>query len=132
MKLSKDLVGKTIYAAPTGNNARRWDGVLKKFEVVAVKRKYFELRPAGWNSTDNYCPVTGATQGAINSVYSLNSGYKFYLTHEEYTEWKDMDTLRNDLYKAFSRGYCLPEYIDDAAARQISDIIAKCKEKSDG
>ena len=84
MKLSKELEGKSIFGIPTGNNARSSTKVIE-FQVIKVKRKYFDLVQRGWerNGANSYCPDTGSLESEIRLGYGGNSGYKFFLNLEE-------------------------------------------------
>ena len=75
IEFNKDMVGKTIFGEPTGNNARR-SQELKRFKVISVKRKYVELESES-GYTDLYDKVQGHTQKDFNSGW-MNSGYNFF------------------------------------------------------
>lgn len=82
----KGLEGSNIYAKPTGNEARRWNGEPIEFTVIKLGRKYVTLKRY---SEDNYLPSSGATQSAIKSGYVNNSGYKFFSSLEALNEHQE-------------------------------------------
>lgn len=98
----KPLVGKNIYAKPTGNNARRGSvGRIDEFTVESVARKYVKLS-CGYFS-ENYCPKTGATQKAINSDYVGNAGYIFFDSKESIDYYNRIEELRSKVEVAARR-----------------------------
>lgn len=98
----KPLVGKNIYAKPTGNNARRTTNErIDQFTVESVARKYVKLN-SGYSS-DNYCPQTGATQKAINSDYVGNAGYIFFDSKESIDYYNRLQNLRSKVEIAARR-----------------------------
>jgi len=127
MEFTKEHEGKIIYARPTGNAARRWDGNLKEFEVVKVKRKYVEMRINGGVFTDNYCPKTGATQSAINAGYTTNSGYLFFESKDDYRKWEFRETVCENITK-MTRDYSLRHKLSglsDEDLRVLEHILLK-------
>lgn len=106
MKFTKEHEGKTIYAIPTGNNARRWGSgdsdESTRFAVIKVKRKYVEMMQEGYRRTENYCPETGATQSSINSGYGGNSGWNFFETLADIDRHKELNKKRK----------CIGDYFD--------------------
>lgn len=79
-EFTKDHVGRTIYALPTGNNVRRrGSNDPEPFVVDAVARRYVTVsRPDNRNWTEKLDKETGASEQAIKSGYDLNAGYKFF------------------------------------------------------
>lgn len=110
MKLSKDLIGTTIYGIPTGNNvcSSSSEQQVVEFEVMAVGRKYLTLRRDGelWTE-DKYCPKLGALQSEINRGYSYNAGYSFFTSLEAVAlveELKQTNTFIEEHYSTY-RGF---------------------------
>lgn len=105
-ELSKDLIGKTIYAYPTGDNVSRAlvrankPQVLIEFEVISVGRKYMELKRPAYTFTDRY-NLSGATQKDVQSGYSTNAGYHFFLSLEDVEIWKDKREKRSEVETYF-------------------------------
>lgn len=120
--------GQIIYGQPTGNNAR-YDRGLQKFRVESVGRKYMKLcaeySDGSFSTyTDSYCPESGATQKDINSGYGGNSGYKWYLSEDEYqvdVEHKNM----LDRCQEFFRWNVNIKSIGQDDLKQIDDILQK-------
>jgi len=129
MKLSKDLVGKTIYAIPTGNAARGWDGEPKTFEVVSIGRKYFTLRRGRGTREESYSPTSGATQTAINIGYGGNSGYKFYHSVEALQMAQEEASLRDELYMQLQGWYNIPKYLNSSDVSAMLTIIKNAQER---
>lgn len=102
MEFTKEHEGKTIIAVPTGNNARSMkysNEKYREFRVVKVKRKYVELCTLDGHLKNNYDPESGATQKDINAGYSLNAGYIFFESKEDYLEWKTTTTIVGNIEK---------------------------------
>ncbi len=101
MKFSKDLIGKTICAIPTGNNALR-GSVTKsvEFVVVSLARKYVELKRVDYDSTDEYCTTTGATKKSAQGGYSGNGGYLFFETAKECSDFQERTLLATSMKTA--------------------------------
>ena len=94
----KELIGKTIYAIPTGNNARGWKGCLEEFTVIGAKRKYVELQPKGWSRSNEYDPESGTDKQSAQGGY-FNAGYLFFPTLESVTEYRNRGELADKLSK---------------------------------
>lgn len=125
MKFTKAHEGKTIYAVPTGNNARRWGrDEPARFVVVKVKRKYVELMRDGYGRTDNYCPETGATQSAINAGYGGNSGWRFYESLEEIKQERELKDKLSKINRVFSL-LDVNGKIEQRIINEVYDIIEK-------
>lgn len=76
------FVGQTVYLEPLGNNVRYWDGVLKKAQVKAVKRKYIYCERE-YGQEIRIEIETGETphDGAF-----CNAGWRLWLAEEDYGE----------------------------------------------
>lgn len=85
IEITKEYEGKIVYAIPTGNAARGWNGEPQKFDVIKRKKIYVVLKPAGGSDghAKSYHPISGATQSEINAGYGGNSGYKFFASLED-------------------------------------------------
>lgn len=107
-ELSKDLIGKTIFGYPTGNNQSRsrtresQPQVLTEFEVIGVGRKYMELKQPKYRHTDKY-NLNGSTQQAVNSGFGLNGGYRFFETEEDCNIWIAASNRRQEVKDFFLR-----------------------------
>jgi len=123
-ELSKDLIGKTIYGYPTGNNASRSLGrnqQLIEFKVISVGRKYLEMKmylSHTYSRADKYS-LTGATQSAINSGHGLNAGYHFFMSVEDVEIWKDA-CRKHDEVQNYFRNFGKPT---DKQITQIHEIL---------
>lgn len=128
MKFTKAHEGKTIYAVPTGNYARRWGASDQdepsRFVVVKVKRKYVELMQEGYRGTDNYCPDTGSTQSAINTGYAGNSGWRFYESLEEIEREREL-RIKLKRVRSFFERTSIREEFDANVINEVYDIIEK-------
>jgi hypothetical protein len=89
MDIKDFVVGKTIYAIPTGNNVRIEKGIVT-FKVISVKRKYVELQHQFYSVTALYDPKTGATQSEMQAGYGSDAGYIFFKTENSYKEYIKM------------------------------------------
>lgn len=92
----KELIGKAIYAIPTGNAARGWKGEFAEFTVIGAKRKYVELQPKGWECSSEYDPKSGTDKQSAQGGY-FNSGYTFFPTLESITEYHSRGELADKL-----------------------------------
>ena len=102
MIFTKEMIGKEIYAIPTGNNARGAGDKIFTFKVMSVGRVYVGLSIVydGFIGNENkYCPQGGATQKAINSGYAGNSGYKFFESLDELADYRHTLELRDSFDK---------------------------------
>ncbi|GAB6071535.1 hypothetical protein JCM30760_26330 [Thiomicrorhabdus hydrogeniphila] len=122
MIFDKSMIGNTVFALPTGNALRKYGNSIFKFEVVAVKRKYVDLKEIFEDgsvspTTTAYCTETGATQKAINSGYGSNSGLKFFRTTEELEGYLTLVELRSILKTQLNE-----LNIDDLKAEQIKSL----------
>lgn len=120
----KEYVGKTIFAVPTGNNARRNDkDYIEKFDVISCGRKYVQLQCKNWGSPNNYCPEKGASQSQINSGYGLNAGYKFYSDLESIEKEREVAQKLSEIKETFRGwGNC---YLNDKQIEQIHEITTQ-------
>lgn len=126
MRIAKEHTGKTIYAIPTGNNARR--GIKNQdpqpFEVVSVARKYAKLKnPSGY--TDDYDCEIGATKQAVQSGYSGNSGYMWFASLIEVEELNERNRLQDDISAAFRYGP--PRHLSFDQVKKIHSILEAAK-----
>lgn len=97
IEVTKEFVGKTIFAIPTGNNARRGkerQGI-EEFEVIRFARKYMTVKRVNGYQETSMCPKTGATQEAIRTGYSGNAGYIFFESKASAELYQDEKELRN-------------------------------------
>lgn len=80
IEVTKEFVGKTIFAIPVGNNASRGKERqdIVEFNVVGFARKYMTVIRVGSQWEISMCPKTGVTQDEIRSGYTTNSGYIFF------------------------------------------------------
>lgn len=92
----KGIEGCPIYAIPTGNGARGWNGEPIEFTVIKVGRKYVTLKRY---HEDSYLPSSGATQSAINSGYGNNSGYKFFSSLDDLNQRQHRAELASSVGK---------------------------------
>ena len=94
IEITKEHVGKKVYAIPTGNNARR--GVdrqeIVEFDVVGFGRKY--ARVIRYGRECGICPKTGAWQESIASGYGGNAGYVFFESTSDAVDYQDELDLR--------------------------------------
>ena len=106
MKFTKDLIGKCIYATPTGNNSRGNKNKIYTFKVLDVKRRYARLRIYLDNGEegyeDSYCMKTGASESQARQGYTLNAGFKFYRTKEAIGEKQNRDSIEDKIKCFFS------------------------------
>lgn len=104
MIIEKKHEGTTIYAVPTGNNARNSNGGgIAVFEVVKVRQKYATMIKKGYGREESYCVNTGVTQSAVNSGFALNSGWIFYESLEAIEFEKTQLAKLNRLKKHIER-----------------------------
>ena len=122
----KKLTGKTIYAIPTGNNARGWDGKFVAFTVISAKRKYVELQQHGRKWSNEYDPKSGADKQSAQGGY-FNAGYIFFPTLESIAEYKKRNELADSLNRRCSiYNNCFNKMcIDDLES--IAEILDKHK-----
>lgn len=109
IEITKEHVGRAVFAIPTGNNARR--GVsqqeLVRFEVVGFGRKYAKVLQYGREVA--ICPRTGALQESIRSGFGNNSGYIFFNSKDDATLYQQDTKMRQEAnallrsYNAISR-----------------------------
>ena len=94
IEITKEHVGKKVYAIQTGNNARR--GVdrqeIVEFDVVGFGRKYAMVISYGREC--GICPKTGAWQESIASGYGGNAGYVFFESPSDAVDYQDELDLR--------------------------------------
>ena len=94
IEITKEHVGKKVYAIPAGNNARR--GVdrqeIVEFDVVGFGRKY--ARVIRYGGECGICPKTGAWQESIASGYGGNAGYVFFESPSDAVDYQDEFDLR--------------------------------------
>lgn len=115
----KGREGQTIYAKPTGNNARYHEaGTIVEFTVVKVKRKYITLSQG---REDDYCPSNGATASEIKSGYGSNAGYSFYSDKESIQKEAEVASKLKDIRGVFGH-YGKVRLTDDQIER-MWDII---------
>lgn len=105
MIFTKDLVGKNIYAIPTGNNARGKSEKIETFKVISVAKRYASLAPVddkgnAW-TPDDYCTMTGATKKSVNSGYTHTAGYKFFETLDALADYRHFVELAASLDEQF-------------------------------
>lgn len=130
INFTKDMIGKTIYGEPTGNNARR-EKDLKKFKVISIKRKYVELE-SEVGSTNLYDKVRGFTQSAQRAGLGLNSGYRFFLTPESYQEDLTKREQITRIRDVQIFGNSLEEFATPEEVQIIHDIMMKVKDRRNG
>lgn len=101
MIFTKEMIGKEIYAIPTGNNAR---GVnpdkIVTFKVTSVGRTYVGLQvimDGRSGGEDKYHSANGATQKSINSGYSGNAGYRFFESLDALADYRHLQDLAKSL-----------------------------------
>ena len=88
-------LGTEIYAIPTGNNARRWDGEYITFKLTSVKRKYIGL--TRYSREAMYVPSSGATKQEVSSGYGNNAGYKFFGSEDSIARYVEISKKRGEL-----------------------------------
>ena len=123
MEFTKAHEGKTIFAVPTGNNARRGNDSIVEFEVVKVKRKYVELRRTGRTSSDNYCKKRGATQSSVAAGYGNKAGYRFYESKEEIERYRELNNKYEEIRKIFSIYNSMSSNVSDDMIDKIYDVL---------
>ncbi|MFL7022212.1 hypothetical protein [Vibrio cyclitrophicus] len=107
-ELSKDLIGKTIFGYPTGNNQDRSlnrkgeNQKLVEFKVISVGRKYMELLHVSYNRKNKY-NLSGTTQQCVNSGYGGNAGYYFFESEEDCSGWLATSERRGEVFDFFNR-----------------------------
>ena len=90
----KGREGQTIYAKPTGNNARRHKaGTIVEFTVVKVKRKNVTLSQGGRVDVDY--DANGTTKG------DSNAGYLFYSDKESIQKEAEVASKLKDIRGVF-------------------------------
>lgn len=126
IEITKEYEGKVVYGVPTGNNAVRGPNRSKPVEFIVIKRKikYVELQRVGSTRKDNYDPVTGATQSAINSGYGCNAGYDFYASLEDIEKMYELNEKRMKVRECFAGTRKLLE-LDKAELDTILNILSK-------
>lgn len=104
IEVTKEFVGKTIFAIPTGNNARRGKERqdIEQFEVISFARKYMTVKRVNGYQEISMCPKTGATQESIRAGYGGNSGYIFFTSYEDAENFQLESELRSKAYKLLS------------------------------
>lgn len=104
IEVTKEFVGKTIFAIPVGNNASRGKERqdIVEFNVVGFARKYMTVALVGSKWEISMCPKTGATQDAIRSGYTTNSGYIFFASKDDSEKYLNDCALRNKASKLLS------------------------------
>lgn len=94
IEITKEHVGKKVYAIPTGNNARR--GVerqeIVEFDVVGFGRKYAKVML--YSRECGICPKTGAWQESASRGYGGNAGYVFFESPDDAINYQDECDLR--------------------------------------
>lgn len=93
----RQVLGKSIFAKPTGNAAIRWDGNLIEFTVVGVGTKYVKLDRGGF--FDYYLPENGASRAVVKSGHAGNSGYIFFATKDDYDRFSEKEELASKISK---------------------------------
>lgn len=94
IEITKEHVGKKVYAIPTGNNARRGverQGIVE-FDVVGFGRKYAKVMQ--YNRECGICPKSGAWQESVSSGYTNNAGYVFFESIDDAVNYQDECALR--------------------------------------
>lgn len=104
IEVTKEFVGKTIFALPTGNNAKRGKERqdIEQFEVISFARKYMTAKRVNGYQEISMCPKTGATQEAIRTGYGGNSGYIFFASYEDAENFQLESELRSKAYRLLS------------------------------
>lgn len=113
-------LGAEIYAIPTGNNARRWDGKCVMFKLTSVKRKYVGL--TRYNLETMYDPLSGASQQEVSSGYGNNAGYKFFGSESTTDEYLTLSKKRDKL-GSLVRQYSFVGSLSDDQVSKILDIM---------
>ena len=129
MEFTKEMIGKLIYAIPTGNNARR--GVkeqdVETFKVKGIGKVYITLCRVDsdgneWAS-DKYHPETGAIQSARNAGYGGNAGYRFYESLEVIQEERLVKELGKEILTKMTTGWSNNEIRKDLSLDQLTRIM---------
>lgn len=104
IEVTKEFVGKTIFAIPTGNNAKRGKERqdIEEFEVISFARKYMTVKRVNGYQEISMCPKTGATQEAIRTGYGGNAGYFFFASYKDAENFQLEAELRSKAYKLLS------------------------------
>ena len=101
MIFTKEMIGREIYAIPTGNNARGAGDRVATFKVASVGRVYVGLSQVYVDGTvgheNKYATENGSTQKAINSGYAGNAGYRFFETLDDLADYRHLQELRKSL-----------------------------------
>ena len=118
IEITKEHVGKKVYAIPTGNNARR--GVVRQqiveFDVVGFGRKYAKVIRYGREC--GICPKTGAWQESVASGYGGNAGYVFFESPDDAVCYQDECDLRMKASRLMS-GFSAPSKLSIGLIKQI-------------
>ena len=128
MKFTKEDVGKTIFAKPTGNASRHRNSTVKRFKVLKVKRKYVDLvlineDDSESNIIDSYSPENGATQSEINRGYGENSGYLFFRSEDDILKLNELLSMKKELKDYFQYSFEL----DYESCKKVVSIIKDSK-----
>lgn len=104
IEVTKDSVGKIVFALPTGNNAKRGKERqdIERFEVISFARKYMTVKRVNGYQEITMCPKTGATQEAIRTGYGGNSGYIFFASYEDAENFQLESELRSKAFRLLS------------------------------
>jgi len=121
MVITKEHVGQTILALPTGNNARR-RGADEPMpaRVVSVGRRYAVVEIDGRRADKLDCN-TGASESCIRAGIGGNAGYWFFADAETYDRWREEQKDRNAV-KMFFRGH-KQRSLSAEQVRQIVEMI---------
>ncbi len=130
MIFTKDLVGKNIYAIPTGNNARGKSEKIETFRVLSVAKRYASLAYVDdggkvWSPND-YCTMTGATKKSVNAGYTHNAGYKFFETLDALADYRHFVELAGRLDEQFR--WCRASSLTKSQIERILAILAEATE----
>ena len=78
-EITKEFEGKKIYGEPTGNGARHYKNIEPiVFNVIKVKRKYFDCINDNSRWEQTLCTRSGTPQGGFNT------GYIFYASEKDF------------------------------------------------
>ncbi len=129
MIFTKEMIGREIYAIPTGNNARGAGDKIATFKVMSVGRVYVGLSTVysdgAIGNENKYAPENGATQKAINSGYTSNAGYRFFETLDDLADYRHLQELRSALDEKLR--YFRASKLNKSQLERINEILAEIK-----
>ena len=125
IKIEKHHEGRTVYALPTGNNARRrGTDEPVQFHVESVSRRYAHLTREGWKYSDKYDRETGATESCVRAGYGSNAGYLFFESLDDIAQYRRQLEIEEDVRKFFEWSNFWDRKLSADQLEQIHRIIS--------